>query len=245
MTESITHPGDRPLPGVEWRKIASHPRYEVSNDGQIRNGETGRVLRPHPNQKGYLLVGLGRDSMAVHTAVAYAFLGERPGGHQINHKDCVKTHNLAENLEYVTPSENIRHAFAHGMFPSRAGASGSRVRLSEADAIAIRLAAETEPYASIAPRFGISLSQVYNIAQAKQWAHLGLPVRKKNTHIRRWEVRPATPEGRLEVEKAVLSRLASGEALRYISRETGMSRRTIKLIRAGQTWSQQQAQGVA
>ena len=47
----------------------------------------------------------------AHHLVAAAFLGPRPLGMQINHKNGIKTDNYFTNLEYVTPSQNSWHAY--------------------------------------------------------------------------------------------------------------------------------------
>src|SRR5205814_7449808 len=50
----------------------------------------------------------------VHRLVAAAFLGPRPPDKIVHHKDHNKRNNLPGNLEYVTPSENIKLAYADG-----------------------------------------------------------------------------------------------------------------------------------
>ena len=49
--------------------------------------------------------------MPIHSAVAKSFLGDKTiEGLVINHKDGNKQNNHLDNLEWVTPSENIQHA---------------------------------------------------------------------------------------------------------------------------------------
>ncbi len=37
----------------------------------------------------------------------------------MNHKDSDKTNNRVDNLEYVTPAENVQHAYENGIHPKR------------------------------------------------------------------------------------------------------------------------------
>lgn len=104
---------------MNWKPIAGWP-YSVSDTGKVRNDRTGFILKGNANQKGYLLVDLktprARKCITVHSLVALEFLGARPSvKHQINHIDGDKTNNSASNLEYVTPSQNVAHAFKSGL----------------------------------------------------------------------------------------------------------------------------------
>lgn len=97
-----------------WRDIpGSDGRYQVSDLGRVRSM---RLLTPCPaTGTGYLAVTLtGQVRVAVHVLVASAFLGPRPQGMEVNHIDCNRTNNRPDNLEYVTPSENVRHSFRSG-----------------------------------------------------------------------------------------------------------------------------------
>lgn len=105
----------RPLPG-KW----SHLNYEVSNLGRIRSLYTGRAMSQRVDSHGYCCVSLseeghGSRTIVVHPLVARAFVGPRENGNWVNHKNGVKSDNRADNLEWVTPGENVRHAWNTGL----------------------------------------------------------------------------------------------------------------------------------
>lgn len=98
----------------EWRRISGHAdRYEVSNMGRIRRASSGRILRAYADTNGYLQITLSqpRTRHIVHRLVLMAF-AEQPEKcrSQVNHKNGIKSDNRLSNLEWVTPSENTRHA---------------------------------------------------------------------------------------------------------------------------------------
>lgn len=88
--------------------------YKVSACGKVL-GLRGRVLRPAATGSGHLGVDLqlvsGPKTVKVHSMVAEVWIGKRPKGQVVNHKDGIKAHNHVSNLEYVTPSANVVHAF--------------------------------------------------------------------------------------------------------------------------------------
>ena len=97
----------------EWRCVDGYPLYEVSNTGRVRNVRTGKMLNGH-DKRGYLVAALYNEGhklqIGIHRLVAQAFLEPDPLRHFVNHKDGNKSNNNAENLEWVTASENQTHA---------------------------------------------------------------------------------------------------------------------------------------
>jgi len=98
-----------------WHKCeVPYTRYEVSNQGRVRNARTGKVLRLRKRPDGYLDVMLWYKGQAkrcfIHKLVATAFVEGWRKGLEVNHKNGIKSDNRAENLEWVTSSENHQHA---------------------------------------------------------------------------------------------------------------------------------------
>lgn len=168
----------------EWRTVPGFDDYEASDQGRIRRRtpsmgtRVGRIKTPHINQKGYHWVSLIRDgrrvSTMVHIAVALAFVGPRPAGHETNHKDGVKSHNIPENLEWVTHAENMAHAVEHQLWSKRRfGEHHHRARLTEAMVIeARRLVALGHTRQSIADAFGVYHGTIGAAVARKTWRHL-------------------------------------------------------------------------
>ena len=95
----------------DWRPIKGFPEYFVSKNGQVMGKK--KVLKQTPDQYGYCSVSLYNNGLMkrkrVHRLVAEAFIPNTYEKTQINHKDGIKTNNSANNLEWVTPSENQFH----------------------------------------------------------------------------------------------------------------------------------------
>lgn len=105
------------------KPIPSNPAYLISDSGQVFSTKSNKYLKTPCGNVGYPLVNLTagkgkRTTHTVHSLVAEAFIGSRTPNHEINHKDGCKTNNHVSNLEYVIPSDNIRHAFETGLAPT-------------------------------------------------------------------------------------------------------------------------------
>lgn len=106
---------------ILWKDLKDS-RYEVSTNGDIRNKKTGKILKQSPNQKGYARVSLSNGSKKIptivfpHREVAKAFIPNPENKSDVNHKNANKMDSRVENLEWVTPKENTKHAIEMGLF---------------------------------------------------------------------------------------------------------------------------------
>lgn len=117
----------------KWIPIKGFDGYEVSSFGRIRSLDRvvvreggrgdlfvrGKVLRTNRTPKGYRRIQLSRggdgSNLLVHRLVAEAFIDNPDGKPEVNHKDGDKENNKVDNLEWVTASENQRHAYRAGL----------------------------------------------------------------------------------------------------------------------------------
>lgn len=170
-----------------WTIVEGFPGYEVSSLGRVRSLDRvvldkrgralrlkGRTLAQHPDRDGYRCVSLCRngapETRKVHRLVASAFIAEstNPDATQVNHKSGIKDDNAVGNLEWVTSVENIQHAITTGLSKPVNGEHHGKAKLTDADVIVIRKAADGgETRASIARRFGVAAPHVSNIVNCK------------------------------------------------------------------------------
>lgn len=104
---------------IIWKDIKGYEDlYAVSNTGLVKGKKYNRVLKPEIS-KGYAKVSLckkGKTSkQSIHRLVASHFIPNPDNKPQVNHINGDKLTNTAINLEWVTCSENHKHAYQLGI----------------------------------------------------------------------------------------------------------------------------------
>ena len=107
---------DNFVEGEIWKKINGFQNYKISNMGRIYNIVTDSFRKLTPDNSGYIRIKLQEQRFYVHILVAQHFIeNDNTTKNRVNHKNGNKSDNRVENLEWVTQSENVKHAHDTGL----------------------------------------------------------------------------------------------------------------------------------
>lgn len=175
----------------EWRWIEGYEgRYEVSDCGRVRSHYTSRdtlrsqprLLRPWVINSGYPVIELHTQKAGkkylVHRLVAAAFVPNPLGAPHVNHRDSDRLNSNASNLEWVTRSENQKHACKFGALrvPMLRGEQCPNSKLTEDQVREIRRtykwrSSDANQYV-LAQRYHVDQQVIYSILHRKTWTHV-------------------------------------------------------------------------
>ena len=174
----------------KWKIIEEFPRYLISNKGRIKILSTLEDKKLFVKDDGYVATTLGDGKQSykyVHRLVAEAFIKNKHDKPQVNHINGIKGDNRAENLEWVTPAENIRHAIDTGLLKYKKkekeiknskyslGEEVNGSKLTPEEVIEIRVLWELREFKQVelAEKFGVDNSTINDIIRRRQWKHIG------------------------------------------------------------------------
>lgn len=165
-----------------WKDVKGFEgRYKISNHGRLMSINS-RYSEDHildtcinrPN--GYYATALKsapkKRHVTIHTLVAENFL-EKPDKKSIcvNHKDGNKLNNHVSNLEWITRSENTKHAYITGLSNTKGNKNG-RVKITETQAHAIKYKLIGFTQRELGKIFGVSHIQIGRIINGESWPHI-------------------------------------------------------------------------
>ena len=157
-----------------WKEWPQDPRIMVSNKGNVvsyKRGGSGYPLKVGHDNRGYQRVGIGYGSTRaqyVHRLVADTWIDNPNPDHytQVNHINGDKDDNRVENLEWVTPSENMCHAFRTGLHKPSGGRKPTPIRIPETGEI-------FESQHECARRIGGNQASIADCLTGRQSTHRG------------------------------------------------------------------------
>ena len=119
----------------EWKKIEDFENYSVSENGEIRNDKTGRVLKPR-YYNGYQLVSLSKNGKVkkfkVHRLVAEEFIPNPDNKPCVDHINTVRDDNRVENLRWCTCKENCNNPLTKNKRKGKHHSEETKQKISEA-----------------------------------------------------------------------------------------------------------------
>lgn len=107
---------------VEWKKLPTRANYSVSEQGEVRNDKTGRILKQSPSKAGCARVSLSNGAsnnptiLFPHRAVAELFIPNPNNLPVVNHKNADKMDPKKDNLEWTTYKGNTERAIANNLW---------------------------------------------------------------------------------------------------------------------------------
>lgn len=162
-----------------WKTILTHPNYEISNLGRVKNTKTNEFKQVKPDKNGYIKVTLypGNKVFMVHRLVAEYFLSNPNNKPCVNHIDCIRHNNFVTNLEWVTYVENAKHTIKSGNNPDFNGANNPRAKFTEQDILDIR--ADDSSVACLSKKYNVSETAITNIKNGTRYKNVGGFIRDK------------------------------------------------------------------
>ena len=172
--------------------------YEISSKGRVKSlaRQAGnvykkeKIIKPRKDIGGYLSVSIGLpykySNKRLHRLVAEAFIKNKHDKPQVNHINGIKGDNRAENLEWVTPAENIRHAIDTGLLKYKKkekeiknsryslGEEANGSKLTPEEVIEIRVLWEYREYkqTELADMFNVDPRTINHVITRRQWKHI-------------------------------------------------------------------------
>ena len=173
----------------EWRPVAGYQGiYEVSNLGGVRSIDRriinslghhrfypGKTMSQRASPRGEKRVDLWDrkgKSHFVHRLVAEAFCEKPDDAVEVNHINGDPRDNRAVNLEWVTKSQNIQHAYDNGLATPNPiyGEKNPKSKLKASDlAVIEKMKLDGKSSYEIASEFGVNASTIQRVLKKKTW----------------------------------------------------------------------------
>lgn len=142
--------------------------YVVYNDGTIFSLQSKMFMNPI-NTNGYLSVKMNGKLESIHRLVGELFIPNPYHKKEINHIDGDKTNNKVENLEWVSPSENIQHKI-HQLGKEHRGSKNGMAKLTLEQVEKIKLLYQSGySQNKLGEMFSISQGKISNIVNGKSY----------------------------------------------------------------------------
>lgn len=175
-----------------WKDVSGFEgKYQVSDLGRVKSLDRVRAKHRYPEKilnsanrlthDGYARVTLRDDNgvnheFRVNKLVALTFLPNPLRKATVNHKDGNKLNNKLTNLEWATRSENMKHAYRHGLKKPVQGNANGNAKLSDEDVRLIRKRyvrqSQTDGTVALAREFGVTPRVIGQIVRGESYRNV-------------------------------------------------------------------------
>ena len=109
--------------GEIWKPInRTNKNYYISNFGRVYSLKSNKIMKTPVDGRGYINCNIRVEgktiNIKIHRVVAEHFIPNYLNKREVNHIDGDKTNSRVDNLEWVTPRENLQHARITGLHTS-------------------------------------------------------------------------------------------------------------------------------
>lgn len=203
------------------------PEYCVTDTGKIYSLKSKRFLNVQYNDNGYPCITLRVEgktkTFKVHRLVALVYLKDTyfDGAH-VNHIDGDKTNSCVKNLEWVTRSENMIHAYRTGLIVSKPH------KLTDEDVHLIcQFLEQGSRVPDVQKMFNVERDQIYRIIEGTAYNYISFEYNLLNVP----KQQKISPEKAIQVCELLVQNLP----LRNISEITNVSISSVKAIKQRRT----------
>ena len=237
---------------IQWKQIILDnevSNYMISNTGMVFNTKTRKSMRSIPNKlTGYRTVTLCKDGVShtfgIHVLVATYYVNKPQGTYkrlEVNHIDGNKSNNFYTNLEWVTHSENVIHAFKTGLnqaHPKRGIEHWNAKQNEETIHQVCRMIQDGYDTKTIVEKLGVPKDLIGHIKYHNAWADISSLYNIHNKyHINLSQILPQRsakyPE---KIIRNICKLLELNKSYKEISNETGVKKEVIYDIKRGRIW---------
>ena len=162
-----------------WEDIKGYEGiYNINTKGDVKSVRNNKILKQFTTKCGYKSVELNLNGKAkkflIHRLVAETFITNSNNKPHVNHKDGNKSNNDVSNLEWVTRSENMHHAYDNNLAPKGEKNVASKLKEWQVKWIKSNYIKGDEEFgqSALGRKFNVDRKAIASIVNGKTWKEI-------------------------------------------------------------------------